>query len=105
MIVLVADHPRWDCSFFSILIQSFGYSATQSLLYNAPSGAIVFLFVISCLYFGDRYHHRIAFAMFAISVSAVAVLLVWLLPVGNKIGRLVASYLCVVCVICVRNSG
>lgn len=80
-------------SFFSILIQSFGYTTTQSLLYNAPSGAVVFIFVVSCLYLGDRFHHRIAFAMFAIAVSAVGVLLIWFLPVSNKTGRLIGYYL------------
>jgi ACS family allantoate permease-like MFS transporter len=81
------------CSFFSILIQSFGYSTTQSLLYTAPSGAVTVVFVITCLYLGDRYKKRILFAMFALVVGIVGVLLIWCLPTSNKVGRLMGYYL------------
>jgi ACS family allantoate permease-like MFS transporter len=75
------------------LIQSFGYTTTQSLLYNAPSGAVVLMFVVYLLLLCDGLHHPIAFAMFAIAVSAVGVLLIWFLPVSNKTGRLIGYYL------------
>lgn len=80
-------------SFFSILIQSFGYTSTEALLYNTPSGAVTFVFIIGCLYLGDRYKHRIAFAIASLFVAATGVLLIWFLPLHNKTGRLIAYYL------------
>ena len=44
-----------DNSFFAILVQSFGFSATESLLYTAPAGAVTLICVVSCLYLGDRF--------------------------------------------------
>jgi ACS family allantoate permease-like MFS transporter len=45
------------------------------------------------LYLGDRYKKRILFAMFALVVGIVGVLLIWCLPTSNKVGRLMGYYL------------
>lgn len=81
------------CSFFAILIQSFGFSRLDSLLYGAPGGAIVLLAVVIFLHLGDRFHKRIVFGIIPGLIGLLGVLLIWLLPSQYKIGRLIGYYL------------
>jgi ACS family allantoate permease-like MFS transporter len=82
-----------SASFFFILIQSFGYPTTESLLYTAPSGAVTVVFVIGSLYLSDRYKKRILFAILAMIVGILGVLLIWCLQWSYKVGSLIGNYL------------
>ncbi|KAI9744585.1 MAG: hypothetical protein M1818_002114 [Claussenomyces sp. TS43310] len=91
---LVADIPNGGISnFFSQLIQSFGYTANQSLLYGTPGGAVEIISLILCGYLGDRYGHRILISTSGILCSFVGMLLIVCLPTSHPSGRLAGYYL------------
>lgn len=88
-----ANLPIHFCSFFAILIQSFGFSALDSLLYGTPGGAVVLIAVVLSMYLGDRFRMRILFGIIPGCIGLLGVLLIWLLPSQYKVGRLIGYYL------------
>jgi len=91
---LIADIPNGGISnYFSILIESFGFTSLQSLLYGAPGGAIEVITLIGFLWLGDKLRMRLAFAACSEAISLLGILLVYALPTELKIGRLIGYYL------------
>ncbi|MCJ1331874.1 hypothetical protein MMC10_008566 [Thelotrema lepadinum] len=91
---LVADIPNGGISnFFSILIQSFGFSQAETLLYGTPGGAVEVITLIVAGYIGDRIGQRILTSIFFLTVALLGVILIVALPSGNSIGRLFGYYL------------
>lgn len=80
-------------NFFSQLIVSFGYTASQSLLYGTPGGAVEVVTLILCGYLGDRYGNRILFGMAGMAIGTLGILLIVTLPLSNNSGRLAGYYL------------
>lgn len=90
--LLCAESPCLH-SFFSILIKSFGFSTLDSLIYNAPGGAILFVAVLFFLWLGDRIKRRILCGILPLMIGLLGVLLCWQLPTNLKVGRLIGYYL------------
>jgi len=91
---LIADIPNGGMSnFFSQLIQSFGYTANQSLLYGTPGGAMEVISLLACGYLGDRYGNRILISTSGILCTMLGMLLIVCLPTSNPGGRLAGYYL------------
>ena len=80
-------------SFFAIIINNFGYTAQESLLYASPSGAFFLGSVLICSFLADRIGQRIYMAIFVLCVALLGAALVVGLPATNKIGRLFGYYL------------
>lgn len=91
---LVADIPNGGISnFFSLLIESFGYTAEQSLLYGTPGGAVEVVTLIASGYFGDRFGNRILIAASGLFISIIGISLIVGLSEEHKNGRLAGYYL------------
>ena len=89
-----ADIPNGGISnFFSILIQSFGFSQAETLLYGTPGGAVEVVTLIVSGYIGDRFGQRILTSIFFLAIALLGVILIVALPTGNSIGRLFGYYL------------
>lgn len=71
----------------------FGFTAEQSLLLSAPSGAIAIISLTGLGYLGDRYHNRIIFGCVGLVIAIVGMILIITLPLSNKGGRLAGYYL------------
>ena len=80
-------------NFFSILIQGFGFTPEQSLLYGTPGGAVEVVVLIASGYIGDRYGQRIFTSIFFLLIAMLGMILIVALPFGNSVGRLVGYYL------------
>ncbi|KZT57449.1 MFS allantoate transporter-like protein [Calocera cornea HHB12733] len=90
---LIADIPNGGISnYFSILIESFGYTSLQSLLYGAPGGAIEVVTLIGFLWLGDKFNMRLFFGACSEAISLLGILLVYALPDELKVGRLIGYY-------------
>jgi ACS family allantoate permease-like MFS transporter len=74
-------------------IQSFGYTAEQSLLYGTPIGAVEVIALLLNGYIGDRFGQRILASSGGMIAGLVGVILIIALPLSNKIGRLIGIYL------------
>ncbi|OXV09544.1 hypothetical protein Egran_02692 [Elaphomyces granulatus] len=91
---LLAEIPNGGfTTFFSQLIQSFGYTAEQSLLYGTPGGAVEVIALLLNGYIGDRFGQRILASSGGAIAGLVGVILIIALPLSNKIGRLIGLYL------------
>lgn len=91
---LVADIPNGGITnFFSQLIQSFGYTVEESLLYGTPGGAVEVVTLVVGGYLGDKYHNRILVASFGLVASIIGMVLIVALPLSNNSGRLGGYYL------------
>lgn len=91
---LIADIPNGGISnFFSQLIESFGYTSEQSLLYGTPGGAMEIVSLLSAGYLGDRYKNRILVSSFWLWVALIGMILIVALPIDNNGGRLAGYYL------------
>ena len=102
---LIADIPNGGITnFFSLLIQGFGYTAEQSLLYGTPGGAVEVVTIIFFLYFGDWSRQRILSGFTSLAIAELGVILIIgsamnfnvlivALPQSMKQGRLAGYYL------------
>ena len=81
---LVADIPNGGITnFFSQLIEGFGYTETESLLYGTPGGAVEVVTLIVGGYLGDRLHNRIAVSSFGLICGIIGMGLIVGLPLSN----------------------
>lgn len=76
-----------------MLIESFGYTAEQSLLYGAPGGAVEVFTLIFCGWLSQRFGRRLPFAIIFLVVAMIGIILVIALPASMKKGRLAGYYL------------
>ncbi|KAL1311547.1 hypothetical protein AAFC00_001667 [Neodothiora populina] len=91
---LIADIPNGGLTnFFSQLIESFGYTSEQSLLYGTPSGAVEIISLLSAGYLGDKLGSRIIVSTFWMWMSLIGIILIVALPLENNGGRLAGYYL------------
>ncbi|KZF21427.1 MFS transporter [Xylona heveae TC161] len=91
---IASDIPNGGLTnFFSQLIESFGYTPEQSLLYGTPSGAMEVISLILCGYLGDRFGQRILVSTIGLIVSIIGMILIVALPLSNNGGRLAGYYL------------
>jgi len=78
----LADIPNGGITnFFSLLIQGFGYTAEQSLLYGTPGGGVEVVTILFFLYFGDRIKQRILSGFCSLAILELGVILI----VGTRI--------------------
>ncbi|EJT98412.1 MFS allantoate transporter [Dacryopinax primogenitus] len=90
---LIADIPNGGISnYFSILIESFGFTSLESLLYGAPGGAIEVVTLIGFLWLGDKFKLRLLFGACSEAISLLGILLVYALPDELKVGKLIGYY-------------
>jgi ACS family allantoate permease-like MFS transporter len=75
------------------LIESFGYTADQSLLYGTPGGAVEVVTLIASGYLGDRFGNRILVASGGLVLSIIGISLIVGLNEQHKNGRLAGYYL------------
>ncbi|QGA18042.1 hypothetical protein EYB26_005720 [Talaromyces marneffei] len=91
---LVADIPNGGISnFFSQLIEAFGYTAEQSLLYGTPGGAVEVIALIASGFLGDYLGRRVMCSMGGLVTAMVGVILIIALPLANNDGRLIGYYM------------
>ncbi|THW87072.1 putative MFS allantoate transporter [Aureobasidium pullulans] len=91
---LIADLPNGGLTnFFSLLIESFGYTAEQSLLYGTPAGAVEVVSLIACGWLGDRVGSRLLVSTSCLWLSILGVLLIVCLPDTMNVGKLIGYYL------------
>ncbi|KAF2487202.1 putative MFS allantoate transporter [Neohortaea acidophila] len=91
---LVADIPNGGITnFFAQLIEGFGYTEEQSLLYAAPAGAVEVVTLVAGGFLGDRYGNRLLVSTFGLVTGITGVALIVGLPLGNDKGRLAGYYL------------
>jgi MFS transporter, ACS family, allantoate permease len=73
----MADIPNGGITnFFSLLIQGFGYTAQQSLLYGTPGGAVEVVTVLFFLYFGDHIKQRILGGFCSLAIAELGMILI-----------------------------
>ncbi|EED21857.1 MFS allantoate transporter, putative [Talaromyces stipitatus ATCC 10500] len=91
---LVADIPNGGLTnFFSQLIENFGYTAEQSLLYGCPGGAVEVIALISSGFLGDWLGRRLLCSMGGLVSAMVGMILIIALPLSNNDGRLIGYYM------------
>ena len=91
---LVSDIPNGGISnFFSLLVESFGFTAQQSLLYGTPAGAVEVVALIGWGLCTQRYGNRILWAIVGVSFGLLGAILIVALPTSAKDGRLIGYYL------------
>lgn len=89
---LISNGPT--SSFVPIIIKGFGYSTFESLLLNIPAGAVAFLQIIGISWLAlKRPMWRCWISIACQFVSTLAALLLWLLPLSERGGLLVACYI------------
>ena len=80
-------------NFFSLLIESFGFSARTSLLYGTPGGAVEFVALLLWGYMTTRMGNRIILGSAGLLIALLGAILVVALPAHLKVGRLVGYYM------------
>lgn len=91
---LVYDIPNGGLTnFFSLLIESFGFTAQESLLYGTPAGAVEFIALVLWGYLTTRVGNRIILGLAGLLIALLGAILVVALPAHLKVGRLVGYYL------------
>lgn len=80
-------------NFASILIRGLGYSTTDALLLQAPANVIAAISIFTTLWLGDKIKRRMFTTIIAYVVATVGLLVLWLLPRSNLVGRLMGLYL------------
>jgi MFS transporter, ACS family, allantoate permease len=58
------------------LIQGFGYTAEQSLLYGTPGGAVEVVTILFFLYFGDYIKQRILSSFMSLVIAELGIILI-----------------------------
>ena len=93
-LVLVIDIPNGGLTnFFSLLIESFGFTANQSLLYGTVSGAVEFISLIMWGLVTQQFGNRILWAIGCMVVALLGSILIVALPHANNTGRLAGYYI------------
>ena len=93
-LALVSDIPNGGLTnFFSLLIESFGFSANQSLLHGAPAGAVEFVALVTWGYITQRFGNRLLWGVVGMTIATLGSILIVALPLSNRSGRLVGYYL------------
>ena len=93
-LALASDIPNGGLTnFFSQLIESFGFTAQESLLYGTPAGAVEFVAIVTWGIVTYRFGNRILFAIVGMSVALLGSILIVALPLSNRGGRLAGYYL------------
>lgn len=80
-------------NFFSQLIENFGFTAAQSLIYGTPAGAVEILALVFWGLFSQRFGHRLLWGTGGLAVGLLGAILLVALPLDNKLGRLIGYYL------------
>ncbi|OJJ42741.1 hypothetical protein ASPZODRAFT_76411 [Penicilliopsis zonata CBS 506.65] len=81
-------------NFAAIVIEAFGFTEFQTLLYTIPMAVIALFFLLVCALACNRYHGLRCYAMvFTLLVSLLGILLMRQLPAEHKWGRLVGVWL------------
>ena len=92
-------------NYFSLLIESFGYTAEESLLYGTPGGAVEVATILFFLFLGDRIKQRILSGFAGLAMAELGIILIIgiflcmaplilsALPQSVKQGRLAGYYL------------
>ena len=94
ILTLASDIPNGGITnFFSLLVESFGYTETQSLLYGTPAGAVEVVAILSWGFITQRWGNRMLWALVAMTVSLVGAILIVALSNEHKVGRLIGYYL------------
>lgn len=91
---VLSDIPNGGITnFFSQLIENFGYTKQESLLYGTPGGAVVIFACISNGLAGDYFKQRTLVACLPMLCAGIGMLLIIALPISNDTGRLVGYYM------------
>ena len=94
LLAILSDIPNGGLTnFFSQLIEAFGFTAQQSLLYGTPAGAIEVVALILWGALTQRFGNRILWGMLGEVVALIGMVLIVALPLSNRGGRLVGYYL------------
>jgi MFS transporter, ACS family, allantoate permease len=72
---------------------SFGFTASESLLYGTPGGAVEVVSLIFSGWLGDRIGNRLLVSMGGLTLALIGIILIVALPLENKNGRLAGYYL------------
>lgn len=80
-------------NFASILIAGLGYDTQNALLLQAPANVIAGISIFTTLWLGDKMRRRIFAGMLCYLVATIGLLILWLLPRSNVVGRLLGTYL------------
>ena len=80
-------------NYFSLIIQSFGYNARQSLLYSTPAGAVIIVSVLGWGFLTRKTGNRILWAIFTLLICLVGAIMIVVIGKENPTGRLVGYYL------------
>jgi ACS family allantoate permease-like MFS transporter len=80
-------------NFKNIILQGFGLTKEESLLYGAPSGAVQIVSTISVNYMADRTKNRLYWAIVSLALGILGFILMITLPEHNKGGNLAAFYI------------
>ena len=101
-------HQTWLCFIFSlalqipngaltnfknIILQGFGLTKEESLLYGAPSGAVQIVSTITINYMADRTKNRLYWAIVSLAIGILGFILMITLPEENLAGNLAAFYI------------
>jgi MFS transporter, ACS family, allantoate permease len=95
VIAVAGNIPNGGLSnFFNLLIESFGYSAEESLLYGCITGAVQIAILVGWAYLVLAFGNRILWGIGAMFIGLLGAVLLVVLPESNGRGRLAGFYLC-----------
>ena len=80
-------------NFFSQLIESFGFTEEQSLLYGTPAGGVEAVAILAWGYFSEKHGNRTLLAIGGVVTSLVGMVVIVALPTSNPVGRLIGYYM------------
>lgn len=93
-LALTCDIPNGGLTnFFSQLIESFDFTAQQSLLYGTPAGAVEFFALVIWGVVTHRFGNRILCGIAGLVVALLGIIMIVALPSSNSVGRLAGYYL------------
>lgn len=93
LISLITCIPNGGITNFSaILIKGFGFTTRETLLLNMANASLA-IWIIVIMFLGDKLKNRCSMAFLPLMVSICGTALIWGLPTGNRVGRLVGFFL------------
>ena len=91
---LVSDIPNGGLTnFFSQLIEFFGFTPQESLLYGMPGGVVEIVVLVSWGLITQRWGNRLLWSIAGLGLALLGGILIVALPLSNRVGRLVGYYL------------